>query len=115
MPFQYDSTIFRLPPEVQCLCTVIKNVSSAPLWILVPFHGTTIGAGQQYVFVGSLAEWAQRKRYRTRDALLKAATTGKILIEQLPVPHLTDGTVTKTLGIGGSPLSVTINDPCWKP
>ena len=118
MPFSYDSAIFSLPTEVQCLCTIVKNVSTAPYFVLLPKHGTTIGANEQIVFVGGLDNWLQTKRYRTRNSVLQAMLDGKLEIVQLPVPHLVDsGGITKTLGINdpGTGYQVTFNDPCWKP
>jgi hypothetical protein len=112
--FDYNKTIFKLPAEVECLCTKIKNLSSAPLWYLVPFHGTTLGAGEVYTFIGNLTDWLQRKRYRTRNGLLQAVGDGKVAIVQLPVPHVTNGTVTKVLGLNDDGDAFTVSDPCWQ-
>lgn len=117
MAFEHEKNIFAIPANFQCLCTIIKNTSAVPRFLLVPFHGTTIGPGEQYVFVGSLLDWLQRKRYRVRDSVLAAfdgSGSPTFTIVQLPNVHVfdTNTSTTKMLAIDGVGAVVTAN-PCW--
>ncbi|MEM3062245.1 MAG: hypothetical protein QW303_01675 [Nitrososphaerota archaeon] len=69
--------------------------------------------------VGNLSDWLQRKRYRTRNSILRAFDTNepdynKFEIVQTPLPHVfhaTPGTKTITLDNTGNIVTAT---PCWK-
>lgn len=114
MPFgDYNSNIFQIPAEVQCLCSVIKNKTTKEVWFLLPWHGTTLGPNEQYVVVGDINTWYQRKRYRTRDAFLKAILNDVIEVVSLPNPHVTNGTVTKMLTLDATGTAVSVTNPCW--
>lgn len=119
MPSDYQ--IFKIPTYGECLCTIIKNISASPMFVLIPFHGTTLGAGEQLVFMGGLDSWIQRKRYRTRDSFIEALKGGKLSLRQLPLPTSTynNGStdITKTISVKwiGSAEAISTSDPCWKP
>lgn len=120
MPLDYQ--ILKVSAYGECLCTIIKNVSTSPLFVLIPWHGTTLGAGEQIAFIGGLDNWLQRKRYRTRDSFIDAMKNGKLSLLQLPLPTSTfknAGTdVTKTINVvqdTGTTGKINIGDPCWKP
>lgn len=121
MPIE-ESQIFKIQTYERCLCTVLRNASSAPRFVLVPWHGTTIGPGEEYAFIGGLDAWLQRKRYATRRSFTKALNTANSLqLLQLPLPH-SYYTVSSTLYIytlstqnnAGNP-ALRIAEPCWKP
>lgn len=116
-----ENNIFNISAQETCLCTVLLNPTSAPQFVLVPWHGTTIGAESTYAFIGGLDAWLQKKRYRTRKSFTNALTTGKLVLLQLPLPHAyytaAGNYVYKMLTItdnAGNP-ALLIADPCWKP
>ena len=116
--------MFNLASNVRCLCTIIRNPTNTPRFVLIPWHGTTIGANSTVAFIGSIADWLQRKRYRTRMSFLQAVIEGKLQILQTPLPvsyyTTTDASGNtiyniKTLSTkdqSGSP-AVQINNACW--
>ncbi|MEM2989890.1 MAG: hypothetical protein QXQ02_01740 [Halobacteria archaeon] len=104
-----------MQPQVQCLCTVVKNTSPNTIWILLPKNGTTLSPDEQFVFIGGLDNWLQQMKYRSRDAILKALTTDVIDIVQLPAPHLVNAAGTrKMVVLDATGANVTVADPCWE-
>lgn len=119
MPLEHYR-IFRYDSQELDLCTVIKNKTNKPVFVLVPWHGTTVGpvgSGDTVTFVGNIADWLQRKRYRTRRAFTNALRDGVLEIVRTPVPHYTANNVVKTVVVQYSApnYQVVAIDPSWKP
>lgn len=115
-----DFNIFSLQPSSSptkrlCFCTIIKNLTSSPKWVLVPKHGTTIGPGQQYVFIGSISTWLQRRSFYVRDAFLNDIVEGRLSVLQTPNVHLYNeaGPTTKILAINNDGSVLSLANPCW--
>lgn len=111
-----DSNIFALNNNVHCLCSIVRNKTSNPMWVLVPKHGTTLAPNGQFVFIGDVSTWLQRRSYYVRDSFLGGLTSNKIEIIQTPVPHIfrDDGSnlIVKIIALNATNNVVSAN-PCW--
>jgi hypothetical protein len=119
MPLEHNR-IFRFQNYELDLCTVIKNKKEKPIFVLIPWHGTTIGpagSGDTVTMAGDLSAWLQRKRYYTRRSFTSALNRGDIEIVRTPLPHYTANNVVKVVAVNYSEgnYSPVAIDPSWKP